>query len=550
MTRILPLTFLLALTLAIALPNASTWADVRKASDKSTSEKEDDSNEKEDDASDDEKDEEDKDNDKASDDKKADKKTDEDGDDKKDAAKSKRKTATVKQQSIKVDVTVDGTFVARNMTPVVLRPEAWSSFKIEEIVPHGAKVNEGEVLVRFDAKKLNEQISDLELSQKISELSLRKAEQELPRLEKSLAMSLTDARQSHERTHEDYKRYKEEDRARMIKSAEMSLKSSKQRLDYARDELNQLEKMYKADDLTEETEEIVLTRSRQAVEFAEYSYELAKNRHHETMNIYLPRQDVDNSEVIDRVNLSLARAELSSQLDLNRARYELEQQRISRDKSTEKHAKLVQDRGLMQLKSPAEGIVYYGQCTNGKWGDMGSMQNKLKPHASVSSGTVMMTIVDPSDMYLLATVAEKERPSIEQGQPARIKSSAPGVRSMSGSVESISSIPVSSGKFALKIDLTSDDRPDWLVPGMSGKIRITTYNKKDALVVDKKAVHTDEENDDKQYVWVVEGDDDQTVKKQRVKTGKSKGDLIEIVDGLDKGDVVSLEDEKKDDDED
>ena len=49
----------------------------------------------------------------------------------------------------------------------------------------------------------------------------------------------------------------------------MSLKSSEQYLAYAAEELNQLKKMYEADDLTEETEEIILQR-------AQYQYERAK----------------------------------------------------------------------------------------------------------------------------------------------------------------------------------------------------------------------------------------------------------------------------------
>lgn len=465
---------------------------------------------------------------------------------KKDAKKKERKTAKVEQKPLKVYVSVDGVFVAQEMTPVALRPETWASFKIEEIVPHGTKVRQGETLVKFDADKLNEEIESLELSQRLSELALRKAEEELPRLEQSLEMSLTDAEQSNERIKDDYARYKELDRDRYIKSLKMSLKMSKQQLDYAKDELEQLEKMYEADDLTEETEEIILTRTKQQVELAEYFYERAQIRHDEALGIYLPRQDEDNSEVVDRVKMSLERAKLDRQIDLNKARYELEQMKVRREKSLDRHAELLQDRALMELKSPAAGIVYYGQCNDGKWSDMSSMLNKLKPHNSVSSGTVMMTIVEPEPMYLLATVGEKERPTVEEGQPAKIRPAGEGAEALEGSVKSVSAIPVSSGKFQLEVELTDDDAPEWLVPGMTGKIKVTTYDKKKALVVDKKAVHSEEDDEDEKYVWLVEGEDDeQEVEKQRVKVGKSKDDLVEILDGLDEGDVVSLEDEKK-----
>ncbi|MEN1678914.1 MAG: HlyD family efflux transporter periplasmic adaptor subunit [Planctomycetota bacterium] len=498
-----------------------------------------------------------KDDAKDEDDDKGDDEDDDKGDDEDDEKKEKkkpakkRKTTKVESKPLKVEVTVDGSFVARTMTPVTLQPEAWSSFKIEEIVPHGAKVRQGEVLVKFEEKKLDEEIESLELSQRLTDLSIRKAEEELPRVEKSLEMALTDAKQLHERVNSDYKRYKEQDRERFIEQINMSLKMSKRSLNYAKDELEQLEKMYEADDLTEETEEIILTRQRQQVEMAEYYYKNAKIRHDEMLNIYLPRQDVDNKEAVDRVDMTLQRAKLASQIDLNRARYELEQKKISRDKSVERHAKLVQDRGLMEVKSPAEGLVYYGRCVNGKWADMTSMLGKLLPTKSVPSGTTMMTIVDPEEMYLQATVGEKERPTIKVGQAAKIMPAGEGAEPLEGKVASVSLIPVSSGKFALEIDVTDEDRPDWLVPGMTGKIKIVTYDKKSTLLVDKKAIKTDEDDETKKYVWEIEEEDGEVeVEKEYVKLGKTKGDLVEILKGVDEGDVLSLEDEEEETDDD
>ena len=65
-------------------------------------------------------------------------------------------------------------------------------------------------------------------------------------------------------------------------------------------------------------------------------------------------------------------------LDLNRARYELEQRKKARTKSLDRHAKLLADRELMEIKSPADGIVYYGQCVNGRWSDTASLINQVQ----------------------------------------------------------------------------------------------------------------------------------------------------------------------------
>jgi multidrug efflux pump subunit AcrA (membrane-fusion protein) len=115
-----------------------------------------------------------------------------------------------------------------------------------------------------------------------------------------------------------------------------------------------------------------------------------------------------------------------------------------------------------------------------------------------------------------------------------------------GKVKSISPIPVSSGKFEIDFDVDQDEVPSWIVAGMSCKINVTTYDKEIAIVVPKKSVHDDEYDPDLHYVWLVDKDDaDAKPKRRDVKVGKRKDDEIEIVKGLKKGDVVSLEDESE-----
>jgi HlyD family secretion protein len=87
----------------------------------------------------------------------------------------KRKTHKVEPKRLKVDVSLDGVFVAREMTEVPLRPESWSDYEIVEVVEHGKKVREGETLIKFDDEKLEEAIDDLELEQRLNELAIRKA---------------------------------------------------------------------------------------------------------------------------------------------------------------------------------------------------------------------------------------------------------------------------------------------------------------------------------------------------------------------------------------
>ena len=127
----------------------------------------------------------------------------------------KRKTHKVEPKRLKVELPLEGVFVARTMTEVPLRPEAWTSFEIVEVAEHGEKVRKGETLFKFDGEKLDEAIADLELEQRLNELAIRRSEEEMPRMEKQLKMDFDLAERSNREAKEDFDRYNEIDRPMM-----------------------------------------------------------------------------------------------------------------------------------------------------------------------------------------------------------------------------------------------------------------------------------------------------------------------------------------------
>ena len=231
----------------------------------------------------------------------------------------KRKTLKIEPKRLKIDLALDGTFVANKTEEVAFRPEAWTDYEIVEVVEHGAKVHKGESLFKFDSEKLDEAIADLELEQRINELAILKSEEEMPRMEKTLKLDSAAAERSNQQAKEDFERYNEIDRPMMEKTAEFMVKYYNFNLNYEKDELEQLEKMYKADDLTEETEEIVLKRQKNSVEFAEFSLENAKLSRDETLKISLPRYDIRIKEALERSEMAQARAREALELDLTSA---------------------------------------------------------------------------------------------------------------------------------------------------------------------------------------------------------------------------------------
>jgi|GEM_PF-401469 len=443
----------------------------------------------------------------------------------------------VERKPLKIDVELAGTFVARKMTEVALRPKVWAQFKVLEAVRHGVKVHQGEVLVRFDDTKIEEALATKALDQRLEELALMVAEEEFPRLEKLTDIDLRNTQRAHDQLVAEFERFQQTLRPLSEKIVNFNFQAAKESLAMEQEELDQLRQMYEADDLTEETEKIVLHRQQFAVARAKLYVEYARFNHGVALKVSLPQREEQMATALEQSRLMLARAKMAKSLGLNKARYELEKKRTQRTHNIDQHAKLLGDRTLMELKSPADGVVYYGRCLDGKWPSVSSLRAKLRPFGSVTPGTVLFTIVQPGSLDILSTVSEKNFPQIRAGLAATIVPTGDVELELDGKVAQVEPIPISRGKFRLRIDFDRASAPDWLVADMTCKVKVTTYENKQAILIPQDLVGTDKENKKRKYVLVLDEKEDEPVRR-KVKLGHRKGRLVEVVKGLDEGDKL------------
>ncbi len=105
---------------------------------------------------------------------------------------------------------------------------------------------------------------------------------------------------------EDRKYYFDVQRPFNLKMADFNLKRARNSLEYTEEELRQLEKMYAADNVTEETEAIVLKRARDQLESAKVMVESSQiSRDHE-LNFDIPRSDDRTRESSQHRELEIA----------------------------------------------------------------------------------------------------------------------------------------------------------------------------------------------------------------------------------------------------
>ena len=193
-------------------------------------------------------------------------------------------TAKVEHGPFKVEVSLTGVFESAKMAEVSVKPRAWSQpLVVEKAIELGSPVKQGDILVEFDREKIDKAIQDAEVENLLGEQALKQAEEELPVLEKLLPIDLAAAERARTEADEDLKRFLEIDRPDAEKMANFAVKSAAEYLEYAKEELRQLEKMYRSKDLTEETEEIILRRTRFQVESGEVRLKEAELRRDATL---------------------------------------------------------------------------------------------------------------------------------------------------------------------------------------------------------------------------------------------------------------------------
>ena len=438
-------------------------------------------------------------------------------------------THTVKKGLFEIKVELSGIFDAVKATQISLAPKKWSSMSVVEAIPHGSEVKKGDVIVQLETEKLEKAIHKAELAQPLSDLGLKLAELELIELEQSTPLSLASRKRSKEQSEEDLAYFEKTDRTHREKAAKQNLKRSTDYLSYAKEELEQLQKMYAADDLTEETEEIILTRAKNSVASAQFRMESMKLSTAHTLKTSLPREYQSLSDRVKSAAISWDKSSKSLPQSLKKKHLEVEKMKRDQTEASEQLEEMKKDLASFSIKAPHDGIVYYGASTRGKWATASLVEKKLKPGGKLMPHEVLMTVVEVEPMQVQTSIPENKLSLLKNGLATKITPTSRPDFPLKGELSSMNRVPLITGGFPGTLKILDDT--DGLYPGMSCKILFEIYKNDKALTVPKKSVKKEK---GKSIVRLKDG------KKREVKTGQSDGKMIEILSGLKEGDTIKL----------
>ena len=452
---------------------------------------------------------------------------------------SKGPTYKVEKGPFKVIVSLKGTFEAEDMKEVYVSPRAWTPntggapLTVLKAVEHGTSVKKGDLVLELDLEKIDRAIKDLKADSALAQAAIQQAEEELPLVEKSLPLELAAADRAKRVADEDLERFLKVDRALAEEQAKRHVESSEHYLQSAQEELKQLEKMYRSKDLTEETEEFILKRTRFQVRMAEFSLKSAKIASEHTLKTELPRREKNLQENAARLEVALEKARNTLPLVLNQKRLALQKMKYDHVKSSERLAQMEKDREMMTVRAPADGIVYHGKCQNGVWSMDGG---KLHRGGMIAPEETFMTIVNSRPAFVRATIEEKELHLLRPGMKGKaVVSGYPDLK-LPAELVRISAIATTPGKFDARIAVTLGPDTKAITPGMECTVKFVAYEKSDALTVPATAVFTDDGDADDHYVYLISKGS--APAKHPVKVGRTGGGKTEIDSGLNAGDEI------------
>lgn len=441
----------------------------------------------------------------------------------------------VKSEPFTVRPVLAATVLPDAALPISVEAKQWGAFTIAEIVPHGSAVKKDQVLVRFEDEEFLKKLRDAESAATASKLTQANAEAEFDTAEKFLPMQLQIAKIKAEEAGEAWEYFKKVRCEADITRANLMLKQSELRLDGEREELKQLEKMYKADDVTENTEEIIMKRQRESVKAAEIGLALTKISHQRQMEVSLPREAVALEREAGNSAIGFKEQEQNIPRSLELKRIALEDARVGAKRGAENLAKLQAEKGQFVIKAPADGWFYYGTMQDGRWapGDPTKAPAVMVP---VGTRRPFAVVVPGSAKMVLESAADEATAHL-------LKADSAGFASFTGRVDSSFPVKISSVSATPSIDgryrvtLSGQFPADVpLVAGMTASAQVIAYHKDAALTVPVKALNATDDGG-----WEVEIEEAEgKTKRVPVKRGMTFGDKVEILSGLADGQSVII----------
>lgn len=148
----------------------------------------------------------------------------------------------------------------------------------------------------------------------------------------------------------------------------------------------------------------------------------------------------------------------------------------------------------------------------------------------------LFRIVNLEDMYIETDVPESYIPNVTIGKDVKIEIPVLN-KSIDAKVRQAGSF-INPANRTFKIEVPVPNNGNTIKPNLTAKLKINDYTNKEAILIPQSIISENAEGEQYVYTIVDKKQKKATAKRVIIKTGKTQGDLIEVVSGLKSGDEI------------
>lgn len=421
------------------------------------------------------------------------------------------KEQRVAQGDLKIDLVADG-----NVTLPVYNVDFEVEGKIARIaVKPGQTVKKGDIIAELDNEDYVQAINKAALAHKKAAAGLTNTEQQT-RID-----NMTE-KQKIDELKLDYEKSKIDQNTQ--------IKAEEQKVDDLQTQLKKLEQEYTS------MSKLMDAYAKNEIESKRLDYENAKKAYAAQVARY--------NAVKEQAQSTISKAKLS--YENQKKKYEatsgaagqIATARVEVESAQNELATAQVNLAKTVLRAPLDGKVLYISKK------VGEQVSKVQSDDDTTTADTKHFIVlaESSKVQVKANVPESDIKSITLGQPVEVSVEASEDERMRGVVTEISSLPEVDGNGVVTYEVTTEitGPGDVLKEGMSAVISFIIKEKKNVLYIPNQAVTAE---GGKQYVQVKQQDG--TIGKKQVQGGLSDGENVEIISGLNRGDIVLMKEGKR-----
>jgi HlyD family secretion protein len=443
--------------------------------------------------------------------------------------------AIVRTNSFQITTKASGELEARNQIEIRSRLESQST--IAELAPEGKFIKAGEMLIRLNSDKIEQDILEQTLQVESARAELVAAENgyniqvnENESLIRQAVSKVTLAELA-------LSQWEKGDVETMRLELKLDMEKAKRDFDRLKDKLERSEKLYSQGFLSKnelDLDKISFTEAEAAIKRADIANGAYEQYKH-------PEERETKTSALIEAKAEVERVKMNNEIELaskEAARTNRRKQLAVRE---EKLKNLETQLAAATMRAPSDGLVVYAtSMSSGRGG--GDREGPLQIGRQVYPNELLMILPDTSDMMASVRVQESLAGRIRAGQTATVQVDAAGGKTFHGAVESTSVLAETGGwrdpnlrEYTVKVALDQEAlQGAGLKPSMRVDASIILGEVQDAVAVPVQAVFNE---GPVRFVYAQESG---KFIKVPVKMGRRSDAFAEITAGLSEGDVVLL----------